>query len=111
MSTLTRNNTATGIFFLSDTGDSPVVLGGTELGLNGGIGYCKKHYERSINVQFRSDATLSTFYGGLTDANGGEVIVDGLTYYLTSAFKPTWTEDVYDGSHVYEGTLDLIRWV
>jgi hypothetical protein len=110
MSTLTRNNTATGISFLSDTGDSPVVLGGTELGLNGGIGYCKKHWERSIDVQFRSDASLNTFYTGLTDANGGEVIVDGLTYYLSAPFKPKWIEDVYDGSHVYEGALELIRW-
>jgi hypothetical protein len=110
MSTLTRDNTATGISFLSDTGDSPVVLGGTELGLNGGIGYVRRHHERSIDVQFRSDSSLTTFYIGLTDANGGEVIVDGLTYYLTSPFKPKWIEDVYDGSHVYEGTLDLIRW-
>lgn len=110
MSTLTRNNTATGISFLSDTGDSPVVLGGSEMGLNGGIGYVKKHHERSINVQFRSDAALATFYNGLTEANGGEVIVDGFTYYLVSAFKPVWIEDVYTGSHVYEGTLDLIRW-
>ena len=110
MSTLTRLNTATGIFFLSDTGDSPVALGGAEMGLNGGIGYCKLHHERSINAQFRSDATMATFYNGLTAANGGEVIVDGLTYYLTSAFKPTWTEDVYTGEHVYEGALDLIRW-
>lgn len=109
MSTLTRNDTATGISFLSDTGDVPVVLAGSEIGLNGGIGYCKIHHERSIEVQFRSDTALDTFYAGLTETNGGEVIVDDLTYYMTSPFKPRRIEDIYDGSHVYEGTLDLIR--
>ena len=110
MSTLTRDDLATGTSFLSDSGDSSIILGGSEMGLNGGIGYCKIHWERAINVQLRSDASLSTFQSGMTEANGGEVIVDGLTYYLTSAFKPTWTEDVNTGKHCYEGTLELIRW-
>ena len=61
MSTLTRNNTATGTSFLDDSGDSSVILGGSEMGLNGGIGYVKKHHERTIIVQLRSDAALETF--------------------------------------------------
>lgn len=120
MSTLTRNNTATGVFFLSDSMDIPIILGGTELGLNGGVAYVKRHWERHISVEFRSLAIMKAFYDGLTEANGGVVIISdyttgvdtitGGTYYLASPPRPTWDEDVNTGKHVWTCELDLIRW-
>lgn len=118
MSTLTRNST---VAFTSDSGEKTIVTAGTELGLNGGVAYCKKHWTRQITAQFKTTAALQTFMSGLTEANGGVVVVSdyntgaetvtGGTYYLAS--DPSlveWLEDVNTGRHCYTYSFDLIRW-
>lgn len=118
MSTLTRNST---VVFTSDSTEKTIITAGTELGLNGGIAYCKRHWTRQITVQFQTTAALQTFMAGLTEANGGVVVVSdyttgaetvtGGTYYLASdPALVEWIEDVYTGKHAYTYSLDLIRW-
>ena len=74
---------------------------------NGVFGHGSEGRETRLECQAQTGAGGE---GDRREANGGEVIVDGLTYYMSSPFKPRRMEDIYNGSHVYEGTLDLIRW-
>jgi len=72
----------TGVAVISDSLDVPVIMEDLTEGLNGFVIYAKKHFERTLIVQFRSKTAYTAFLNGLTETDGGQVNFDSKTYYL-----------------------------
>jgi len=94
----------TGVAVISDSGDIPVNVGSTVVGLNGLIQYKKNYYKREVTVELRSEASKNAFVSGIDSL---EISYDGHCYYLRNA---TLVEQFSGGTKgVWTYSIEMIR--